>query len=80
MPTIKIAISIDPKLIQQIDRMVNKKLFPNRSRAIQIALQEKIQRIEKSRLARECAKLESKLEQELAEEGMDGDLEKWPEY
>ncbi|MFW6374385.1 MAG: CopG family transcriptional regulator, partial [Thermodesulfobacteriota bacterium] len=34
----------------------------------------------KSRLARECAKLDSDFEQSLAEEGFSSELEEWPEY
>ncbi len=37
-------------------------------------------RIEKSRLAQECAKLDSKFEQSLAEENFSSELEEWPEY
>ncbi len=80
MRTQKIAISIDKKLVRKLDRLVTNKIFPNRSKAIQLAVEEKIIRIEKSRLARECAKLSPKFEIELAEEGVSGDLEEWPEY
>jgi Arc/MetJ-type ribon-helix-helix transcriptional regulator len=52
-------------------------VFPNRSRAIQIALQEKLERQEGARLAAECAKLDPAYEQAMAEEG--ADLESWPE-
>ncbi len=34
----------------------------------------------KSRLARECAKLDPKFEQALAEEGFSGEQDEWPEY
>jgi hypothetical protein len=36
--------------------------------------------MEQSRLAGECAKLDRKFEQALAEEGFSLELEKWPEY
>lgn len=32
------------------------------------------------RLARECAKLNSAIEQEIAEEGFDEDMKSWPNY
>jgi hypothetical protein len=35
--------------------------------------------IDKSRLARECAKLDRAFEQSLAEEGLTTDMEEWPE-
>jgi Arc/MetJ-type ribon-helix-helix transcriptional regulator len=80
MSTTKIAISIDDQLVKKIDRMVRNRIFPSRSRAIQEAVEEKIIRIDKSRLARECAKLDPSFEKHLAEEGITQDLEKWPEY
>ena len=54
--------------------------FPNRSQAIQEALDEKLSRLTHSRLAQECAKLDPGLEQALAEEGMGGELAEWPDY
>jgi hypothetical protein len=41
---------------------------------------EKLARIEKSRLAREFAKLDPAFEKALAEEGLSQDLSEWPEY
>jgi len=80
MAAAKIAISIDHALIQRLDRLIEIKIFPNRSRAIQEAVEEKIARLDKNRLAKECAKLDSAFEQALAEEGMPGEMESWPEY
>jgi hypothetical protein len=51
---------------------VARRVFQNRSRAIQIALREKIERVEGSRLDAECAKLDPKFEQSLADEGLGG--------
>ena len=62
MGTTKIAISIDKQLVRKLDRMVRNRVFPNRSKAIQEAVEEKIIRIDKSRLARECAKLDPTFE------------------
>lgn len=80
MSTIKVAISIEKKLIERIDQMVKNNIFPNRSKAFQIALEDKIIRIDKNRLARECSKLDQFSEQQLADEGLTGDLNEWPEY
>jgi Arc/MetJ-type ribon-helix-helix transcriptional regulator len=55
-------------------------VFSNRSRAIQAAVQEKLERLERNRLAEECAKLEPRAEQALAEEGMSEELSTWPKY
>ena len=48
--------------------------------AIEQAVEEKLGRLEGSRLARECAKLDPGFEQGLAEEGLAQELKKWPEY
>ena len=80
MSSAKIAITIDEKLVQRVDLLVKKKLYPNRSRVIQEAVQEKINRIDKSRLAKECAKLNPHFEQSMAEEGLSKEIESWPEY
>jgi len=76
----KIAITIDEETLGAIDRLVSEHRFPNRSQAIQEALDEKLSRLAHSRLAQECAKLDPGLEQALAEEGMGGELAEWPEY
>jgi Arc/MetJ-type ribon-helix-helix transcriptional regulator len=76
----KVAITIDEHLLERIDTLVAHRKFPNRSRAIQEAVREKLERLDRSRLARECAKLNPKIEQKLADEGLAGDLSEWPEY
>lgn len=80
MATSKIAITIDQTTLNQLDLLVKSQMFPNRSRAIQEAVAEKIERIEKKRLVRECAKLNPKFEQKMAEEGFGMELDEWPEY
>ena len=80
MSTAKIAITIEEELLGKLDRLVSSKVFPNRSKAIQEAIQEKLSRINRSRLARECAKLNPKFEKALAEEGISQDMGEWPEY
>ncbi len=80
MAASKIAITIDDNTLKQLDILVRSKLFPNRSKAIQQAVAEKLLRIEKSRLAQECAKLEPEFEQSMAEEGFSSELEEWPQY
>jgi hypothetical protein len=39
-----------------------------------------LERLEKGRLARECAKLDVRTEQAMAEEGIDRELSQWPPY
>ena len=76
----KIAITLDSNMLKRLDILVKSNLFPNRSKAIQEAVAEKLMRLEKSRLAQECAKLDPDYEQSLAEEGFTSELEEWPEY
>ncbi len=80
MAASKIAITIDDRTLKRLDYLVKSNAFPNRSKAIQEAVEEKLWRMEKSRLSQECAKLDPKFEQTLAEEGFSSELEKWPEY
>ena len=80
MPVAKVAITIEEELLARIDRLVEQRKFPNRSRAIQEALREKLERMDRGRLARECAKLDRAFERKMADEGLAGDLEEWPEF
>lgn len=80
MSTAKVAITMDEDLLKRLDRLVKNRLFENRSRAIQEAVSEKLARLERGRLARECAKLDRALEQNMAEEGMSIEATEWPEY
>jgi metal-responsive CopG/Arc/MetJ family transcriptional regulator len=74
----KIAITLDQGLLTRLDRLVRERRFANRSRALQEALEDKLERVDRNRLARECAKLDPRAEQQLADEGLD--LDQWPEY
>lgn len=80
MPTTKVAVTIDTDLLAQVDQLVAQHVFPNRSKVIQAALSDKLTRLQRSRLARESAKLNPYAEQSLAEEGMQQELASWPEY
>jgi metal-responsive CopG/Arc/MetJ family transcriptional regulator len=80
MAASKIAVTIDSDTLTRLDRLVREQRYPNRSRAIQEALDEKLHRLEENRLSRELAKLDPEEERELAEEGLSTDTEQWPEY
>jgi Arc/MetJ-type ribon-helix-helix transcriptional regulator len=80
MSSVKVAITLDRETLSRVDSLVSRSVFPNLSRAIQAAVAEKLARMERSRLAVECAKLDPKFEQALAEEGLSQELEAWPEY
>jgi metal-responsive CopG/Arc/MetJ family transcriptional regulator len=80
METAKVAISIGRQTLNRLDRMVKDHIFANRSRAIQEAVEEKLSRLERTRLAEECAKLDAVAEQAMAEERLSEELTQWPEY
>jgi metal-responsive CopG/Arc/MetJ family transcriptional regulator len=80
MGTAKIAITLDRDLLDRIDRLVAERRFPSRSRAIQLAVRAQIERLDRRRLASECAKLDPLDEQQVAEESASYDIESWPEY
>jgi metal-responsive CopG/Arc/MetJ family transcriptional regulator len=75
----KIAITVDEGALEEIDRLVREGVFANRSKAFETAVQERIAQLRRSRLARECAKLNRAEEQAMAEEGYSSESE-WPEY
>jgi Arc/MetJ-type ribon-helix-helix transcriptional regulator len=80
MPVDKIAITLDRELVREIDRGVRSGLYRNRSRAIEEAVREKLDRHRRRRLAIEARKLDAREERALAEEGMTGEEARWPEY
>ncbi len=80
MTRAKIAITLDQKLLMTLDSLVQNHLFSSRSAAINEALSEKLEKIQKSRLEKECLKLEKTEEQTLADFGIAEDLELWPPY
>jgi Arc/MetJ-type ribon-helix-helix transcriptional regulator len=80
MNTAKVAISLNPQMLRRVDALVKTRKFPSRSAAIQTAVSEKLARMDRNRLARECAKLSISAEQKLADEGLASDSREWPAY
>ena len=80
MPKGKVAVSLDADLLERLDRLVREKRFSSRSQAIEAALHEKLERLSRGRLARECSKLHVRQEAAWADEGIAHDLAAWPEY
>jgi len=80
MSVAKITISIDEQLLNRLDFMVQSRVFTSRSHAVQTAVQEKVSRIGKTRLAQECDKLNPAEEQTMAEEGLAAEADQWPPY
>ena len=80
MAKAKLAVTLDENTLGEVDRLVQRRLFPNRSRLIELAVQEKLARLGKNRLAEQCAMLDPTFEQAMAEEGMGEELDQWPAY
>ena len=80
MAASKIAITIEKKVLTRLDRLVRERVFPNRSKAIQQAIEEAINNLEKDKLSLECEKLDPQEEMKLAEEGFASEKDQWPEY
>ncbi|MDO8836097.1 MAG: ribbon-helix-helix domain-containing protein [Vicinamibacterales bacterium] len=80
MPKTKVAVTVDSELLDRVDDLVAARRFANRSQAVESALADTVARLARTRLARECAKLDRREEQALAEEGLAGSRDAWPEY
>jgi Arc/MetJ-type ribon-helix-helix transcriptional regulator len=80
MRATRVAISMDEAVLRRLDRLVKTRPFPSRSRAVQEAVSEKINRMDTAALARECAKLDPKSEQAMADEGLASEIGEWPKY
>jgi Arc/MetJ-type ribon-helix-helix transcriptional regulator len=80
MAKAKLAITLDENMLGEVDSLVRRKLYPNRSRIIELAVREKLDRLGGNRLADQCALLDPAFEQAMAEEGMGEELDQWPAY
>lgn len=80
MPKTKVALTIESRLLEQVDDLVERKRFRNRSQAVETALADKLHRLARTRLARESAKLNPRDEKRMADEGLIDALDSWPEY
>ncbi len=74
----KIAVTLNVETVADLDRWVREGRYPNRSRALQSAVDFFAERDKRNRLVRELNKLDRAEESRLAEEGL-GD-ESWPAY
>ena len=77
MSKTKVALTLDSDLVDRVDELVASGRFRSRSQAIEAALSDKLKRLARTRLARECAKLNPVEEKRLAEEGMVDILDSW---
>ena len=74
----KIAVTLDQRTVADLDRWVKEGRYPNRSRALQSAVNILSEREKRTRLVRELAKIDPKEEKQLTEQGL-GDRA-WSEY
>jgi Arc/MetJ-type ribon-helix-helix transcriptional regulator len=79
MPSAKIAISIDPGDLQQLDELVRRGAAASRSQLIQEAIHDRLARLSRTRLAEECAKLDPEAERADAESWLAAESS-WPGY
>jgi Arc/MetJ-type ribon-helix-helix transcriptional regulator len=80
MPKTKVAVTVDADLLHRVDELVTARRFANRSQAVETALADIVARVARTRLARECAKLNPREEQAQADEGLARSRDIWPEY
>lgn len=80
MRKMKVTVTIEARLIEQVDSLVRARRFPSRSQMVEQAIAEKIEGVAKRRLEQECAKLDPTEERSLADEGYAEDLKAWPAY
>jgi Arc/MetJ-type ribon-helix-helix transcriptional regulator len=80
VPKAKVAVTLDTRTLRRVDRLVRDARYPNRSRAIEAAVAEQLDRLDRRLLAEECAKLDPAAERSIAEEGLGSDAATWLEY
>jgi metal-responsive CopG/Arc/MetJ family transcriptional regulator len=80
MPKMKVAVTVDAGLLERVDALVAARRFASRSQAVESALAETVAKLARTRLARECAKVNRREEQALAEEALPQIAAIWPEY
>ncbi|MBW6457159.1 MAG: ribbon-helix-helix domain-containing protein [Trueperaceae bacterium] len=76
----KVAVSIDDRLIREVDLLVRDERYASSSQAIEAAVAEQLRRVRRRRLAEACAVLDPVEEVALAEEGLGADARAWPPY
>jgi metal-responsive CopG/Arc/MetJ family transcriptional regulator len=79
MPKTKVALTLDAALLDEVDALVAARRFRSRSQAVEAALADKVRRLKRTRLARECAKADPAEEHRRAEEWYASEAA-WPEY
>ena len=78
--TITVTLTLDDSILESIDRLVKDSVYPDRSLAIQKAVESRLRIMDKSALDRELEKMDPAFEQRMADEFLPEDLSEWPEY
>jgi metal-responsive CopG/Arc/MetJ family transcriptional regulator len=80
MAKLKVAITVDARLLKRVDHLVRIGRAANRSAAIEDALAAAVDRIDRVRLARESVKLLAADERRAIDESLGDDFDRWPAY
>jgi Arc/MetJ-type ribon-helix-helix transcriptional regulator len=75
----KIAVTLNASALREVDELVRTGKYSSRSRLLEEAVLEKLDRLHHDQLVRECAKLQPAEERAAAEEFLVGEAA-WPEY
>ena len=80
MTKAKIAITVSPHVLSRLDAWVQSEHYASRSEAIEQAVEAQLQRLERTRLAAQCALLNVDEEQAMADMGLAADATTWPAF
>lgn len=80
MTKAKIAITLERSVVEELDRLVARRDFRNRSQAIESAVIDALARMKRTRLISALDAIDPREEKALAEEGLRSEVRTWPEY
>ena len=78
MPNTRVTITLDEEMVSQLDKLVKHGVFASRSKAIQVALEEKLSQIQKVRLSRDYLKLDQVFDKDITERRRRSTDDDWP--
>ena len=76
----KVAITIERSVLEEVDRLVARRQFLNRSQAIESAVIESLAKLKRTRLVTALQAVDPDEEKAIAEEGLGSQTDTWPEY
>lgn len=80
MAKAKVAVTVDTATLKRLDALVRSGRFASRSQAVEAAIDAHLSRLERTRLAEQCSRLDAGDERRWAELGFDADAQQWPPY